>query len=532
MTTKRQTRKRHFSRYSQVVMVVAKHRLAKSMQTLGIGHLLPFRWASWFPPRNPWRKDIYTEPEHVRMAIEELGTTFVKIGQILSTRVDLLPAEFIVELAKLQDSLKPVSVEVIKERIRSELGRPVEDLFAAFDENPIGVASIGQAHAATLHDGTEVVVKTRKPEVAEQVETDLEILHDLAVAATRRQVGPQQYNLIAIVDEIAEALTLEMDYDREGHSAEHFAKFFMGDPTVHIPKVFWEYSTSRVLTIERIRGITIRDTQALEKAEVDRKELAVRCVDIWLKMLFEGVAFHADPHPGNLFLEPDGRLALIDFGMVGLVDDEMREHLALALKGILEGDADLLVDSLVELGAVPSRTYDGSREKLRSDLKHFLNLYPNLTVAELAVGVKLEELFTVIRNNHIQLPSNTFILLKTVIMAESLGAGLNPDFVVMPVLEPHIKRLIQRKYSLSTIANRLPGVAGELAVLGLQLPRRLTRLLKAFEIGEINVRTQITGLEQPVNRLDRLVNRMLLGFLAGSVILALAILAAVYRPGL
>jgi ubiquinone biosynthesis protein len=528
MTTKRLERKRHFRRYSQIVLVVAKHRLAKTIKTMGLGQPLPFRWASWLSPSKPWRKDMHTAPQHVRMALEELGTTFVKIGQILSTRVDLLPAEFVVELEKLQNSLQPVSVEVIKERILVELGRPVEELFATFDPNPIGVASIGQAHSATLHDGTEVVVKARKPGVADQVKTDLEILHNLAAALARRQVGPQQYNLVAIVDEIAQTLLLEMDYAREGHSAEHFAQLFLEDPTVHIPKIHWNLTTSRILTMERIHGVKISDMSALEKAGIDRNELALRCVNIWLKMLFEGVAFHADPHPGNIFLEKDGRLALLDFGMVGMVDDEMRENLATAFQAILAGDADLLADSLIELGAVPS-AHDGSREKLRSDLKHFLNLYPNLTVAELTVGVKLKELFTVIRSNQIQLPSNTFILLKTVVMAESLAVGLNPDFVIITALEPHIRRLMKKRYSLSTIVGRMPAAAGELAVMGMQLPRRLKRLLRSVELGEINVRTHVTGLDHSINQLDKLVHRLVVGFVLGSVIIALAVLATGYR---
>ena len=524
-------RKRHFQRYSQIVRVVAKHRLGEGIASMGMGNPLPFRWASWFYPHNPWAKRTLTEPIHVRMALEELGTTFIKIGQILSTRVDLLPAEFALELAKLQNSLKPLPIDVIKATIRAELGRPVEELFATFDPTPVGVASIGQAHPATLHDGTEVVVKTQKPGVAEQVEIDLEILHDLAERAATRQTGHQQYNLVAIVEELTEALHVEMDYMREGHSAEHFAHFFKDDSTVHVPKIFWEYTSTRILTMERIRGVKITQVKELEAAGIDRKVLAVRCVDIWLKMLFEGVAFHADPPPGNLFLEADGRLALIDFGMVGLVDDEMRTLLARAFHAILEGDVDLLLDSLMELGAVPPASR-GSRDRLRADLKHFLNLYPNLTVAELTVGVKLEELFSVIRKNDIQLPSNTFILLKTVVMAESLGAGLDRDLVVMPVLQPHIKALLTRRYSPEAILKQLPQAGAELLVIGMQLPRRLNRLVRSIEQGEINIGAHAIGMTQHIDHLERLGNRLMLGFLAGSIVIAVALLISVYHPGI
>ena len=275
-TNQRRWQPQHFTRYRQIAMVLVKYRLAELMRPLGLDGFARLRWI----PSNPWHKEAYTQSQRVRMALEELGTTFVKVGQILSTRTDILPSDFTQELSKLQSSLSPIPVEVVEKVIREELGRPVREIFASFDPNPLGVASIGQAHAATLRDGREVVVKSRKPGVVEQVQIDLEILRRQAVSAARRGKGMQDYNLPGIVEEISDTLMAELDYIREGHSAEHFAQFFREDPLIHIPKILWEYTTARVITLERIKGIGILDVPALDAAGFNRKELAKRSASI------------------------------------------------------------------------------------------------------------------------------------------------------------------------------------------------------------------------------------------------------------
>ena len=342
----------------------------------------------------------------------------------MSTRTDVLPSEFIQELTKLQDSLTPLPLETVEAVIKNELGRPVSELFATFDPKPLGVASIGQVHGATLADGNEVVIKVQKPGVKEQVTEDLEILRQLGAVAARHAGEMQQYDLAGLVEEISDTMSGELDYIREGHSGEHFARFFQDDPKMHIPKIFWDYTTSRVITLERIRGINILDFTGLDKAKIDHKELAKRAANIWVRMVFEDTVFHADPHPGNLFVEADGRLGLVDYGMIGLVDDEVRSYVVSVVKGVLDRDVDILMDSLVDLGAVAPA---GSKEALRKDLKHIMVHYPLLT-EDLNLTSNLGELFAVVRRNHIQLPGNTFLLLKTMTMAQGLGQELDPDF--------------------------------------------------------------------------------------------------------
>jgi len=417
----------------------------------------------WVLRGNPWRKMLHTKPERVRMAIEELGTSFVKLGQILSTRADLLPPAYTKELSRLQSSLKPLSPEVIEKVIGDELRHPINEVYKSFDPRPIGVASIGQVHSCTLLDGTEAVVKVQKPGVPELVQEDMHILARLAVAATKHWKGAEQYDLVGIVQEVADTIKTETDYIQEGHSAEYFAKFFQEDPTIHIPRIIWASTTERVITMERVRGIGILDVQSLDKAGFDRKELAKRAVSLWLKMVFEGEVFHADPHPGNLFVEPDGRLGLVDFGMACMVDDEMRWRLANALKAIMDRNVDMLIDALIELGAVNLRL-EGSRARLRKDMKYVMSHYPTIHLQRRSATVSsnLEQLFSLLRRHHIQLPSNTFLLLKTIIMAQSLGRGLDPDFDIFPLLESSIKEIIKKRYSVAAALRRLPSAAAEM----------------------------------------------------------------------
>ena len=511
----------HFKRYRKIAMVLAKYRLEQVLKYVGMGKYVPFRWLL---RGNPWRKLSESRPERVRLAIEELGTFFVKLGQIMSTRSDLLPPEYTKELTKLQSNLNPLPVEVMKDVIIHQFGRPLEEVFTNFNPQPLGVASIGQVYSCSLIDGTEVVVKVQKPGVPELIEEDMYILARAAESATRSWSGAEQYDLVGIVHEISDTIKLETDYLQEGHNAEYFARLFEKDRNIHIPKIYWDYTSARVLTMERIQGTKILDIEELDKKGFNRKELAIRAVNMWLKMVFESEAFHADPHPGNLYVEPDGRLGLLDFGMVGLIDDEVRWNLATALKAILDREPDLLIDALIELGAVNLRD-EGCRSCLRKDVKYVMVHYPIIYLLKPSdtVNSNLGQLFTLLRNNRIQLPATTFMMLKTVIMAQSLGRGLDPEFDILPLLEANINQIIRKRYSLISALRRMPAATVEMATLAGGLPQRLNRLLKTVERGEIKVSADVTGVEKHIHHLESLMNRALLVMIGVALILGLAL---------
>lgn len=466
-------------------------------------------------------------PLHFRLALEELGTTFIKLGQILSTRADLLPPEYLVELSKLQDAAPQVAFDEIRQALIAEFGQSLENVFADFDEAPLAAASIGQAHAAVMMDGTEVVVKVRRPGVVEQVNEDLEILKELAATASRHWSFADRYDLVGLVEEFSQTLRSELDYIREAHSAERFAANFAADPGIHVPRVFWEATTARVLTLEHMRGIKINDLKGLDEQGTDRRRLAHYATNVVLKMVCEDGFFHADPHPGNFFIEPNGVIGLIDFGMVGIVDERTQELLADLLIAINHQDADRLVDVFLELGVTRERI---DYVAVRRDIERLLTTYWGLPLGELKVAALLNDVYSVMRRRHLHLPPNLALLLKVVIMIEGLGVTLDPDFQFTRSLTPYTERLVLRQYSLFRWARNFGRVGRDLAKLGVELPQHLRRIVTAAENGNLQIGMRPEGFGPVLDRLEKIVNRVVLGVIAAAFINGLAVLVSVYTP--
>ena len=508
-------------RQREIAEILSRHGMGYLVGILGLERWVPFHRGLLGHER---RTDPYTRPEHVRLALEQLGATFVKLGQILSTRSDLLPPEYQAELAKLQDAAPPVAAESVRDLVTRELGRDAEAAFAAFDFEPLAAASIGQAHAARLHDGTDVVVKVRRPGVVEQVEQDLELLQDLAARADRRWEAASDYDLTGLAGEFAQTLRAELDYLREGRSAERFAADFADDPDVHIPRVYWDTTTSRLLTLERVRGIKISDLGALDAAVVDRRALAERATRVTARMIFEHGFFHADPHPGNFFVEASGRIGIIDFGMVGTVDDRLRERLGRLLLGLSRQDADRVADAVLALGMARSPV---DLIRLRDDLAGVLDRYRGRAVGELALGGVIDEVMAIVRRHHLRLPRELALLLKMVVMEEGMAAQLDPQFHLGDVLAPYAQRLVAHELSPATLARRLGQAGIDAAQLGVELPAQLRQLLAMLERGNIDVHLRADELETLLARTERVGNRLLAGVIAAAVIEALAELMAV-----
>ena len=506
----------HGERYREIAEVFSRHGMGFLVGVAGLERLVPFQRGLLGHDR---RAEPYTRPEHLRLAFEQLGATFVKLGQILSTRPDLLPPGYQAELAKLQDAAPHVPGEEIRELIARELGRRPEEAFASFQSEPLAAASIGQAHAATLADGTEVVVKVRRPGVVEQVEEDLEILQNLAARASRHWEAAADYDLVGLADEFAQTLRSELDYLREGRNAERFAANFAGDPDVHIPKVLWETTTSRVLTLERIRGVNVADRQALDAAGVDRRALAERATRVTAQMVFEHGFFHADPHPGNLFIEPDGRIGIIDFGMVGTIDDRLREQLGALLVALADQNPDRIAGAVLALGVARARV---DRRRLRDDLGALVRQYAGRSVGELPLGRLIDEVLTIVRRHRLQLPREVALLLKMTVMSEGMAVRLDPEFRLGDVLAPYARQLVAHQFSPAALARRLGQAGLEAAQLGAELPDQLRRLLDAVDGGGLEVHLRADELEPLLARMERLGNRLVAGMIAAAFIEGLA----------
>jgi ubiquinone biosynthesis protein len=514
----------HRDRYRQIAETLSRHGLGYLAGLLGLERRVPFhRGLLGHEPR----EEPYTRPEHLRLALEQLGPTFIKLGQILSTRSDLLGPEYQVELAKLQDAVPPVPGALIRELITRELGQDPGTAFASFDIVPLAAASIGQVHAATLRDGTEVVVKVRRPGVVEQVETDLEILQNLAAHASRRWQAAGDYDIVGLVDEFSQTLRAELDYLREGRNAERFAANFAQDDEVHIPRVFWETTTSRVLTLERIRGIKIDDTQALDEAGIDRRALAELATRVTAQMVFEDGFFHADPHPGNFFVEPAGQLGIIDFGMVGEVDEHLRDQLGALLVALTRTDSDRITDAVLALAAARGPV---DRATLRAELTALVARNEGRTVSEIRIGAVVEDALVIVRHHHLQLPRELALLLKMVVMNEGMAARLDPDFRLGEVLGPYARRLVASQLSPAALARRLGQAGVDVAQLGAELPEHLRRLLAVLEGSGVDVHLRADEIDPLVARAERLGNRLVAGVIAAAFVQGLAELMAVDPP--
>jgi ubiquinone biosynthesis protein len=416
-------------RAAHIARVLTRHGLGYLVDVTGLEHLVRGH-AHGAPPG----------PEHLRVALEELGPTFVKLGQLLSTRPDLISPAYEAELARLQDGALPVPFPEIARSVEAALGRPIHEAYARFDPEPLAAASIGQVHAAALPDGSEVAVKVRRPEIARDIDEDLELLQRLALVAQRRWPLAERYDPVGLAHEFETTLRGELDYEREGISADRIRTELAGNPSVHVPRVHWDRTTNQVLTLERVNGRKITDVQGLAADGVDRTRVARNFCDMYLHMVFVSGFFHADPHPGNVFVQPDGTLALVDYGMVGRVEDANRKALGAVLVALAIADAESLAAAMAKLGVAPP---SDDATALRHDLAEFMATYRQATLGELQIRVILGDMLAVVRRHHLRLPHQLALLIKTVTTCEGVAKQLDPGFEVLPLLMPYASMLQQ-----------------------------------------------------------------------------------------
>ncbi|MCC3293504.1 AarF/ABC1/UbiB kinase family protein [Arthrobacter sp. zg-Y411] len=501
----------HLDRYRQIAEILSRNGLGFLVSALGLEGRLPFRRQEHAEEavRRPSR------PEYLRIALEELGPTYIKMGQLLSTRPDLLPPDYQRELAKLQDRADPVPWPAIREELRQELGAEPESVFGFFDTAVMASASIGQVYSAALKDGTAVVVKVRRPGITTEVDQDLEILQNLASTASKHWEAARDYDLTGLMDEFARTLRSELDYLQEGRNADRFRLNFEDSTAVQIPRVYWDHTTSRVLTMDRITGMKVTDTKALDAAGIDRPALAVAAAGVEMQMVFDDGFFHADPHPGNLFVEPGGRVGLIDFGMVGEVDEKLRGQLSALFVGIVRKDPERMTNAIVRLNASGVRV---DRVKLRMDLGPLIRMYSGRSLADAPVGSLITTGLGILRTHHIQLPREMALLLRMLIMTEGMGEVLDPDFRMGPTLAPYARRMTARQLNPVNYARRLGRAGAEALELGTELPDQVRRLIETLDFEGMEVHLRAEELLPLVIRLERVGNRLVAAIFASAFI--------------
>lgn len=456
----------------------------------------------------------------MREAFTELGTTFIKLGQILSTRPDLVGPEITTELAKLQADTPADPPAIVEEVFIAELGVAPEDLFLEFDRQAAASASIGQVHFARLKDGTAVAVKIQHPGIEGKIRSDLEILKKLAELAEHHSEQARQFRPVATVEEFSRTLLAELDFSREQRNLRKFAENFADDPMTVIPRVYDEFSTPRILTMERLDGVCLADTTRLVEQGHDLDDLANRGANIFLEMIFRDEFYHADPHPGNIMVLGDSQIGLLDFGMVGRIDDQLRQTMEDMLIALNERNSRDMCNQICELGDVPSELNDAS---FRRDIEDFLTDYATQSMAELNLGDALNRMMEIIRSYKIVLPSRVTLLLKVLVMLEGTARALNPRFSLVEILSPYQDRIVQRRLSPGELFKRAKHNAKDWGQLVEMAPREIAELFKQIKRGKFDVH-----LEH--RKLDPVVNRLVLGVLTAALFVGSAMILSSNVP--
>ena len=506
----------YVKRYREIVDVMIRHGFGYLVDRFG---LRPFRSVreKLFGPK-PIKEQLLTlsEAERLRLALEELGPTFIKFGQILSTRHDLIPVEYIQELSKLQDTVAPFEYSEAKKVIEREFGKKIEDIFLSFNPGQIASASIGQVYRATLSGNKEVAVKVMRPGVEEVIETDLAILASLARFAERHIKESKFFNPAGFIDEFSRVMRQEIDYSHEAQNADRFYSNFAAVPTVKIPKIYWEYTTKHVLTQEYSEGIKISDIEHIEATGLDKKKLSTDLANAYLKMIFEDGFYHADPHPGNILVSREGVIIFLDFGMAGHVDPVLHENLANLIISIQRNDIDLLIDTLSELGLV---SYTGSESPaLRIKLEDFLNQYYSLSTRLIDPTAFLRDIIHIFAKTRGKIPSNLMLLSKTLILRDEISRKLDPEHNFAELTQPFVKKMIEERTRASYIMNEVSKTVWDFAHLIKVLPRRINHILTKAEKGTIRYELEHQGLENFIEELDVMSNRLSFSMIIASLI--------------
>ncbi len=513
---------RNLPRLHEISLVFIRHGLGDLVRRLGVASLLE-RAGEVLHWSEVARSEQLEPQQRLRLAFEELGPTFVKLGQMLSMREDLLPPKWTKELARLRSNAAPVPFEQVLAVIERSLGTPHSQAFVDLEREPVGAASIAQVHRARLHDGRVVVLKVRRPGIETKVEADLRLLSHLAQFVEKEVPEARRYQPVRVVEEFCSSMMRELDLATEAHNIERFERNFRGEPYVLIPHVFPQW-TSEVMNVqEHIDGISAEDVAAVERAGLDLKVLAQRGVDNVLKMMLEHGFFQADPHPGNVIYLPGNRLAMIDFGMTGRLSLARRNQIIDLLAGITRRDSEPMVDVLLDWAG--EELVD--EERLAADVDELVADYGDLPVKDMRVGELIGRITSMMRTHGIVLPSDLTLMFKALITLEGSGRQYDPEFVLADRLKPFVERALAARYAPVEMGRRGGAGIGQFLDLMRAIPRDLARLLKDARRGRLRLDLDLKRLDSFVRKLDRTINRITIGIMTASIVIGSSIVMTV-----
>ncbi len=510
---------RNIRRYRQIVSVFIKYGFGGLLEQLDLDYYLALS-KSLITFQRIKREDLirFSKAERMRLALEELGPTFIKLGQLLSTRPDLIPGDILTELRKLQDKVPGFSYSAAQEQIESSLELSMAEAFAEFSREPVAAASISQVHRARLHDGREVAVKVQRPDIEEEISTDIDIMFTLAELASKHISELEPYQPTLLVREFAKNIRLELDFHVEGRNIDRFVKNFAQDRTVHIPEVFWQRSSRRVLTLEWIDGIKIDELESRPGAEFDTSVLAARGADFILRQILEFGLFHGDPHPGNLFVLPNNVIAPIDFGLVGRLDDELAAALLELILAVLKRDVQALIRVLFKIGVVDEERVD--MRELRGDLFDLMDRYVEVSLQDIHLKSLSRDFIRVINYHNIRFLPDFMLLLRVLISVEATARKLDPTFDFFSHSAPLVEKLARERFSSEYMQKQVTAQLKEFASLVEIIPGTTRDILKKLSRGHFKLEFEHLGLEMFSRNLDRIANRISFTMVISAIIIA------------
>jgi len=510
---------RSIRRYLNIVRVLSQYGFDQALEMLGLADVLVR--SRRLLRRNTPDLARLSAAERLRLALEELGPTFIKLGQLLSTRPDVIPRAFVCEFEKLQDNVPSFPFEELTAQVTRELGGPVESFFAEIDPEPLAAASIAQVHRARLISGEDVVIKVRRPGIVALVESDISALMSLARLAERHIPGSEIYDPVGLVREFARTIRREMDFSREGHTIEKFRDNFDHTPWMYFPRVYWEQSARGVLTMEYVEGIKVTDQEKLDRPGMDGKLIARRGADAFLEMVLSHGFFHGDLHPGNVLILPENVICLLDYGIVGRLDEGLKTFLTDILQAIVNRDMDEMVSLLLFAGDISD---DLDIRALKRDLSNFIDSYYEIPLKEIEVGRMLMEFIEIITLYSIRIQPDLMLLVKSLVLIESMGRSLNPAFDMVEHLRPFIEKALLRKYSPVRISQDINKVLLSYLSLARNLPRDLKEFINRINRNKFKIDLEHRGLDKFTADFDRSINRLSVSLILAAMIVGSSII--------
>lgn len=459
------------------------------------------------------------------MAFSELGPSFIKLAQILSSRPDLITGAYADEFKKLQDKVPPFSSDKARQMIEAEFKVSLKDIFTDFEDDPVAAASIAQVHNATLKTGEKVVVKVQRPNIREVIETDIAILNAIARLMLKYIPESKYFDPQGIVNEFSRTVKKELDFVAEAKNAQRFKRNFAGRDDVCIPAIYPDLLSGKVLVMERIEGVRIDDVNKIDSLGIDRIELAKRGVNTYFKMIFEDGFFHADPHPGNIFVMPDGRIGIMDFGIVGWLTSDMMENIAGAFLAVLNKNYDRLIDIYIDIGLITDEVDTESfKKEFKSDLVYLLEPLYDATISEINFPEYLEALTHLVIKHGLNVPSDLLLMNKTILLLDNIGRQLDPDFNAVNAVEPYAAKLVKKRMSPQRVFDKAKDNLSDISDVLFDTPKQLNRLLKKSLRDELSFKINPVGMEKLILDIDRSSNRLAFSIIVAAIIIGSSML--------